>query len=110
MRFAAAAIPLLLAVATPRTSIDAARWLTLDFPAMRIGVAEYDDGPTGATVFHFPKGAKAAVDVRGGAAATINTDFLRLGYDSAFVDAVTFAGGSSYGLAVATGVAQAIQA
>lgn len=110
MRFAAAAISLLLAVATPRTSIDAARWLTLDFPAIRIGVAEYDDGPTGATVFHFPKGAKAAVDVRGGAPGTINTDSLRLSYDSAFVDAITFAGGSSYGLAVATGVAQAIKA
>ena len=108
-----AALLLLAATAAgaqPRTAIDAARWLTLDFPAVRIGVAEYDDGPTGATVFHFPKGAKAAVDVRGGAPGTINTDTLRLGYDSAFVDAVTFAGGSSYGLSVATGVAQAIKA
>jgi 6-aminohexanoate-oligomer endohydrolase len=103
---------LLLAATThiPRTNIESARWLTIDFPAMRIGVAEYDDGPTGTTIFHFPKGAKAAVDVRGGAPGTINTDTLRLGYDSAFIDAVTFAGGSSYGLAVATGVAQAIKA
>jgi L-aminopeptidase/D-esterase-like protein len=98
-----------LAAAAPRTAIDAQRWLEIDFPSIRIGVAEYDDGPTGATVFYFPKSAKAAVDVRGGAPGTINTDSLRLGYDSAFVDAVTFAGGSSYGLSVATGVAQAIK-
>jgi 6-aminohexanoate-oligomer endohydrolase len=98
-----------LAAAAPRTVIDAQRWLEIDFPAIRIGAAEYDDGPTGTTVFYFPKSAKAAVDVRGGAPGTINTDALRLGYDSAFVDAVTFAGGSSYGLSVATGVAQAIK-
>src|SRR5205085_4980012 len=54
-------------------------------------------------------GAKAAVDVRGGAPGTINTDALRLAYETPFVDAVTFAGGSSYGLSVATGVAQAIK-
>jgi len=73
-------------------------------------VAEYDEGPTGATVFHFPKPVMAAVDVRGGAPATINTDALRLSYDSPFVHAVAFAGGSSYGLAAATGVADEIKA
>lgn len=93
----------------PRTSIQAERWLTFDFPSLRVGVAEYDDGPTGATIFHFPKGAKVAVDVRGGAPGSINTDTLRLSYESAYVDAITFAGGSSYGLSVATGVAQAIR-
>jgi L-aminopeptidase/D-esterase-like protein len=51
----------------------------------------------------------AAVDVRGGAPGTINTDALRLSYDTPFVNAVAFAGGSSYGLAVATGVADAIK-
>jgi hypothetical protein len=37
-----------------------------DFPAMRIGVAEYAEGPTGTTVFWFPEGVRAVVDVRGG--------------------------------------------
>ncbi len=31
--------------------------LDFDFPALSIGVAEYDEGPTGCTVFLFPAGA-----------------------------------------------------
>jgi L-aminopeptidase/D-esterase-like protein len=83
--------------------------LTFDFPAVHVGVAEYEEGPTGATVFYFPKTAKVAVDVRGGAPATINTDTLRLAYDEPYVDAITFAGGSSYGLSVATGAAHELK-
>jgi L-aminopeptidase/D-esterase-like protein len=93
---------------TARTSFEGPA-LTFDFPGLRIGVAEYDEGPTGATVFHFQKPVLAAVDVRGGAPATINTDALRLAYDSPFVNAISFAGGSSYGLAAATGVADALK-
>ncbi|HEX8412006.1 MAG TPA: P1 family peptidase, partial [Thermoanaerobaculia bacterium] len=83
--------------------------LTFDFPAVHVGVAEYEDGPTGATVFYFPKTAKVAVDVRGGAPATINTDTLRLAYDEPYVDAISFAGGSSYGLSAATGAAHELK-
>jgi L-aminopeptidase/D-esterase-like protein len=78
--------------------------LEFDFPGLLIGAAEYDEGPTGLTVFHFPKGVMAAVDVRGGAAATINTDRLRLGYDQPTVRAIFFTGGSSYGLEAASGI------
>lgn len=39
---------------TPRTSFDGP-YLEFDFPSLQIGVAEYDEGPTGATVFYFPK-------------------------------------------------------
>lgn len=78
--------------------------LEFDFPDLHIGVAEYEDGPTGATVFHFPAGAMAAVDVRGGAAATVNTERLRLGHERPTVRAVVFAGGASYGLEAAAGV------
>jgi len=74
------------------------------FPGLLIGAAEYDEGPTGLTVFHFPNGVMAAVDVRGGAAATINTDRLRLGYDQPTVRAIFFTGGSSYGLEAASGI------
>lgn len=97
-------------VLVPRTSFESAPALAFDFPNVRVGIAEYEEGPTGATVFYFPKGVKAAVDVRGGAPGTINTDALRLAYDSSFVDAISFAGGSSYGLSVATGVAEEIKA
>jgi 6-aminohexanoate-oligomer endohydrolase len=83
--------------------------LTFDFPAVQIGVAEYEEGPTGATVLRFAKPVLAAVDVRGGAPGTVNTDALRLGYDEPFVSAITLAGGSAYGLSVATGVANALK-
>jgi L-aminopeptidase/D-esterase-like protein len=71
---------------------------------MRIGVAEYEEGPTGTTVFYFPKGVKAAVDARGGAPGTVNTDAVRLGYEAHMMQAVVFSGGSWYGLSAATGV------
>ncbi len=88
---------------TPRVHFDGPV-LEFDFPRLRIGVAEYEEGPTGLTVFHFPEGVMAALDVRGGAAATINTDRLRLGYDQPTVRAIFFTGGSSYGLEAASGI------
>jgi L-aminopeptidase/D-esterase-like protein len=81
--------------------------LQFDFPALRIGVAEYEEGPTGVSVFWFPKKVFAAVDVRGGAPGTIMTDGLQQGYaddDAPWVDAICFAGGSCYGLEAASGV------
>jgi L-aminopeptidase/D-esterase-like protein len=83
--------------------------LTFDFPAVQVGAAEYEEGPTGATVILFLKPVMAAVDVRGGAPGTVGTDLLRLGYDNPVVDAITLAGGSAYGLSVATGVANALK-
>lgn len=82
--------------------------LTFDWPALEIGVGSYEEGPTGVTIFRFPKQASVTVDVRGGAPGTVNTDALRLGYGRAFTDAIVFSGGSSYGeetiTAVATGL------
>jgi L-aminopeptidase/D-esterase-like protein len=92
----------------PRVDFEG-RALEFDFPALRVGVAEYDEGPTGATVFHFPEPVMATVDVRGGAPGTVNTDVIRLAYESAFVNAICFAGGSAYGLAAASGVAAEIK-
>ncbi|HEV2131673.1 MAG TPA: P1 family peptidase [Longimicrobiaceae bacterium] len=105
---AAQAAPARQAPPVPRTSFEGPV-LELDFPALHIGVAEYEEGPTGATVFYFPAGVTAAVDVRGGAPGTVATDFLRLAYESSFVDAISFAGGSSYGLGAASGVALEIR-
>jgi len=75
-----------------------------DWSALQIGVGSYEEGPTGLTIFRFAHGASAAVDVRGGAPGTINTDLLRLGYGRPFVDAVVFAGGSAYGEEATTAV------
>jgi L-aminopeptidase/D-esterase-like protein len=83
--------------------------LEVDFPGLRIGVAEYDEGPTGGTVFAFDTPVRAAVDVRGGAPGTVNTDALRNAYDLPFVNAITLAGGSDYGLGFAAGVSDAIK-
>jgi L-aminopeptidase/D-esterase-like protein len=71
--------------------------LELDIPGVEVGVAEYAEGPTGCTVFHFPGGVACAADVRGGAPGV-------LGHDYGFTHAVCFAGGSLYGLEAATGV------
>lgn len=83
--------------------------LQFDFPAMRVGIAEYDEGPTGTTVFYFPNGVKGAVDVRGGAPGTVNATALMDAYESKMMQAVVFSGGSWYGLSAATGVANGIR-
>jgi L-aminopeptidase/D-esterase-like protein len=84
----------------PRTDVGGPE-LRFDFPGVRIGVAEYDEGPTGCTVFEFlPAGAKAHTDVRGGSPGQLG------GYE--WVHAICLAGGSLYGLEAATGVAAEI--
>ena len=80
---------------TPQTSFDGPA-LEFDFPGLQIGVAEYAEGPTGCTVFHFPKAAATASDVRGGSVG-LTGDYDRN-------HAICFAGGSLYGLEAATGV------
>lgn len=84
--------------AVPLTDLAAARWLDVDFPGLEFGVAEYAEGPTGCTVFHFPELASMHIDVRGGSPG-INGEHLTL------TNAICFAGGSLYGLEASTGVA-----
>jgi L-aminopeptidase/D-esterase-like protein len=82
----------------PRTSVEG-RELAFDFPGLQIGVAEYDEGPTGCTVFLFRDGpAPCSIDVRGGSPAVS-------GAGIELVDAICLAGGSLYGLEAAAGVA-----
>jgi Peptidase family S58 len=64
----------------PHVSYDGPA-LTFDFPGVKVGVAEHEEGPTGTTVVYFPTPVVGAVDVRGGAPGTVNTDVLRLAYD-----------------------------
>lgn len=76
---------------------------------MRVGVAEYDEGPTGTTVFYFPKGVKGAVDMLGGAPGEVNAAILQNAYERRLVQAVVLSGGSWYGLSAATGVANELK-
>lgn len=85
------------ATLVPRVDLRARRALELDFPGLELGCAEYDEGPTGCTAFHFPAGAHCSVDVRGGSPGMLGP------YD--FVHAICLAGGSLYGLEAASGVA-----
>jgi L-aminopeptidase/D-esterase-like protein len=84
------------------------RELKFDWPMLRIGTAEYKEGPTGVTVFSFARPVLATVDVRG-EPATANTDWLKLGKDRATVSAVILSGGSFYGLESTTAVASAMK-
>ena len=74
--------------------------VSFDLPGVRIGTAEYREGPTGCSVFHFPGGADCEVDIRGGSPGLFG------GYPR--IDALFLAGGSLYGMEVGSGVAGAI--
>ena len=74
---------------SPRTDFDGPV-LPLDFPELQVGVAEYDEGPTGCTVFHFPEGVTTAVDTRGGMVGAIEVEY-------GWHHAICFAGGSLFG-------------
>lgn len=69
-----------------------------DLPGVRIGTAEYAEGPTGCNVFHFPEGALCEVDARGGSPGVY--------YPATRIQALFLSGGSLYGLEVGTGVAR----
>src|ERR1700677_3394559 len=61
---------------------------------------------TGSTVVLAPPGTVGAVDVRGGAPGSRETDLLDPANSVRYVDAVLLTGGSAYGLAAADGVMQ----
>jgi L-aminopeptidase/D-esterase-like protein len=58
----------------------------------------------GTTVVLTPPGTVGAVDVRGGAPGTRETDLLDPANSVRYVDAIVLSGGSAYGLAAADGV------
>ena len=58
----------------PRTVFDGPT-LEFSFPDMKVGVAEYEEGRTGCTFFHFPKGVSTAVDIRGGSVGASETGY-----------------------------------
>lgn len=64
---------------------------------------------TGCTVIICPDGAVGAVDVRGGAPATRETDLLRPEETVNVIHAVVLSGGSAFGLATSVGVAEELE-
>lgn len=84
------------------------RSISFDFSSIRIGIAEYEEGPTGCTVFHFPNEVTAAVDIRGGSPSTFTTDNHNLFAGERKLDAICFTGGSVHGLEATTGVTSAL--
>jgi L-aminopeptidase/D-esterase-like protein len=81
-----------------------------DVPGVRVGHWTDPDRRTGCTVVLLPdEGAVGAVDVRGAAPGTRETDLLRPGNAVQVVHAVLLTGGSVYGLAAADGVVRRLE-
>jgi len=78
-------------------------------PGVEVGHHTDPVAATGVTVLTFPEPNVAVVDVRGGAPGTRETDVLGDAIKPVTVNALTFAGGSAFGLAAATGVVEEIE-
>jgi D-aminopeptidase len=80
------------------------RNLITDVAGVTIGHAQDARLASGATAIVFDRPAVAAVDVRGGAPGTRETDLLDPGMLVEHIDAIAFSGGSAFGLDTASGV------
>ena len=86
-----------------RSSVDFGGGLT-DVEGIKVGHFTDPRRPTGCTVVLCEKGAVAGVDTRGGAPGTAQTDILNPMNTAQQIHGVALAGGSAFGLEVATGV------
>ncbi len=77
-----------------------------DVPGIRVGHFTDSRRPTGCTVILAEGGAIGAVDVRGGAPATRETDVLDPVHTVRVVHGIVLSGGSAFGLDAATGVVE----
>ena len=75
-----------------------------DVAGIKVGHVTRSERPTGCTVILALDGAVGAVDVRGGAPATRETDLLDPVNSVERVHAIVLSGGSAFGLDAATGV------
>jgi L-aminopeptidase/D-esterase-like protein len=80
------------------------RNLITDVPGILVGQAEDRDAVTGTTVVLAEAPAAAAVDVRGGAPGSRETELLAAETLVERIDAVVLSGGSAFGLEAASGV------
>src|SRR4051812_8992702 len=70
----------------------------------RVGQVTLTEKPTGCTVILLPANTVGAVDQRGGAPGTIETDLLRPENMVSIVNGFVLTGGSAFGLESVTGV------
>jgi len=80
------------------------RNLITDVAGLRVGNAQDPALASGTTALIFDEPAIAAVDVRGGAPGTRETDLLALERTVEHIDALVLSGGSAFGLEAASGV------
>jgi len=75
-----------------------------DVPGIRVGHHTLTERPTGCTVILTPPNTVGAVDQRGGAPGTRETNLLAPENTVSVVHAIVLSGGSAFGLAAADGV------
>jgi L-aminopeptidase/D-esterase-like protein len=80
-----------------------------DVEPLLVGHYTLRERPTGCTVVTAPEPFAAAVDVRGGAPGSRETDLLRPENSVDHVDAIFLAGGSAFGLDAGSGVARFLE-
>jgi len=85
-------------------TVDGMRNLITDVAGLKVGNADDARLASGVTAIIFDKPAVAAVDVRGGAPGTRETDLLDAHRTVETIDAVVLSGGSAFGLDSPTGV------
>jgi L-aminopeptidase/D-esterase-like protein len=84
--------------------VNSAQGAIVDVPGLQVGHFTLSQRLTGCTVVLAPHGAVGAVDVRGAAPGTRETDLLDPANLVDQVHAVVLSGGSAFGLDAATGV------
>lgn len=78
-------------------------------PGIRVGHDTLAARPTGCTVVLTPPETVGAVDVRGGAPGTVETDLLKPENAVTTVNAILLTGGSAFGLAARDGVVRYLE-
>jgi L-aminopeptidase/D-esterase-like protein len=87
-----------------KTIVNSSQGSIVDVPGLRVGHFTLAERLTGCSVVLAPEGAVGAVDVRGAAPGTRETDLLDPANLVDKVHAVLLSGGSAFGLDAATGV------
>lgn len=81
----------------------------LDIPGVSVGHAQSEEGKTGVTVLHFPKGAQVGCDISGGGPASREIHLTDSMTADNPMNAVVLSGGSAYGLAASDGVMRCLE-
>lgn len=80
-----------------------------EIEGIRVGNSQDEKAKTGVTVFFFPETAVAAVTVLGGGPASRELELVNPERNSHFLNALVFAGGSSFGLEASHGVMKCLE-